>query len=214
MHACQTLLSTSGLGPPLDHVYFCNFDDVASKLDPPHPRDKPAEAIPSTIMAETAPDATVNTLRELLTGHASYLGQLYASLGASDDVVPSKMQELHQALVLCIENQRKQAEEEIAAVHRELESLHGELKALAASLGCKLTPDQPDEVRSLHQCNLVSYLLPLESDNKAIHASTNRHWSPSSPTDAEHEPTCRPCETNDKRKSTGWSKNCPACCLC
>lgn len=97
-------------------------------------------------MAETAPDATLNTLRELLTGHASHLGELYASLGASDDVVPSKMQELHQALVSCIENQRNQAEEEIAAVHRELNALQEELRALAGQLGCKLSPDSPDEV--------------------------------------------------------------------
>lgn len=92
-----------------------------------------------------APEATLGTLRELLTSHSNHLSELYASLGASEDVVPSKMRELHSALVSCIEEQSEQAKEEVAAVHKELEALQEELRALAGQLGTKLAPDPSDE---------------------------------------------------------------------
>lgn len=65
----------------------------------------------------------LSTLDGLLKTHITHLQDLYGQLGASKDVVPSKLQELHASLVGTVQQQRQSAEEEVKAVQDRIASL-------------------------------------------------------------------------------------------
>lgn len=94
----------------------------------------------------TSSDFSVQALSDSLSEHAAHLHSLYASLGASPDPVPAKMRVLQERLALCVQEQRTEAEQEVAAVHEQLEQLQSDLVTLAGLLGCKLSPDSDQEV--------------------------------------------------------------------
>lgn len=64
----------------------------------------------------------LSTLDTLLKSHVAQLQGLYDKLGAASDVVPTKLAELHSALVGTVEQQRQSAEHEVRQVK---DSIHG-----------------------------------------------------------------------------------------
>lgn len=79
------------------------------------------------------------------------------------------MEELHRALIGTVEKQRRDAEEEVANIKQELDSLKGELGKLASVLGTKLAADPLTEVcLSVCRCRSYVYLASLHDQLQSL----------------------------------------------
>lgn len=76
----------------------------------------------------------LSTLDTLLKSHISHLEGLYGQLGAPKDTVPQKLQELHNALVGTVQQQRQSAEDEVKEVKERVQGLEGTIARKRAQL--------------------------------------------------------------------------------
>lgn len=77
----------------------------------------------------------LSTLSTLLEQHTATLTQLYESLGAPDDTVPNKLQELHEALISTVTKQREDAEKEVKDIRTKVDDLRHSLERSRRRLG-------------------------------------------------------------------------------
>lgn len=79
----------------------------------------------------------LSTLDTLLKSHVSHLEKLYKQLGAPSNSVPTKLQELHNALVGTVQQQRQAAEDEVKQVQESIQALEATITRKRCQLSGK-----------------------------------------------------------------------------
>lgn len=103
----------------------------------------------------------LSTLDTLLKSHVSELEKLYKQLGAPADLVPTKLQELHNALVGTVQQQREAAENEVKLVQ-------DSIRALEATIARKQSQLSGEAANTNSASHATPPLLTAEVDSETL----------------------------------------------
>lgn len=101
----------------------------------------------------------LSTLDTLLKSHVSQLEKLYTQLGAPADSVPTKLQELHNALVGTVQRQREAAENEVKLVEDSIQALEATIARKRFQLSGDIADKDPTAIRASTTANVTSETL-------------------------------------------------------
>ena len=112
----------------------------------------------------------ISTLDGLLKAHVTHLSSVYDQLGASPETVPSKLRELHSALVGTIERQRAAAENELAETRDCIRGLESTIKRRHLRLAGNRNPSPAEQTASndAKPETLVQRRARLEAEDVAL----------------------------------------------